>query len=95
MVGTSRSFEMIAMLVIGGEGTLVGSWLGVALLTLLPSLFQPLAVYMTFAQGLLMVLAFLYLPEGMFGAAVSWLARLERGNASSQLIAGFAKRRQG
>ncbi len=95
MVGTSRSFEMIAMLVIGGEGTLAGSWLGVALLTLLPSLFQPLAVYMTFAQGLLMVLAFLYLPEGMFGAAVSWLARRERGNASSQLIAGFAKRRQG
>ncbi len=32
MVGTPRSFEMIAMLVAGGEGTLIGPILGVALL---------------------------------------------------------------
>ena len=43
MVGTPRSFEMIAMLVAGGEGTLVGPILGVALLTLLPTAFQPFA----------------------------------------------------
>ena len=30
MVGTPRSFEMVAMLVIGGEGTLVGGLLGAA-----------------------------------------------------------------
>jgi branched-chain amino acid transport system permease protein len=58
---------MIAMLVVGGEGTLVGSLFGVALLTLLPTVFQPLAVYKTLAEGLLLVLAVRYLPGGIFG----------------------------
>ena len=68
MVGTARSLEMIAMLVVGGEGTLVGSLFGVALLTLLPTIFQPLALYKTLAEGLLLVLAVRYLPGGIFGA---------------------------
>ncbi len=75
MVGTSRSFEMIAMLVIGGEGTLVGPLFGTALLTLLPTIFQPFAVYKTAAEGLLMVLAFRFLPAGLFGTAVAWITR--------------------
>jgi branched-chain amino acid transport system permease protein len=78
MVGTPRSFEMIAMLVAGGEGTLVGPILGVALLTLLPTLFQPLAHYKTFAEGLLLVVCFLWLSEGIFGTAAVWLSRLLR-----------------
>jgi branched-chain amino acid transport system permease protein len=73
MVGTPRSFEMIAMLVAGGEGTLVGPLLGVILLTLLPTLFQPFALYKTFAEGLLLVVCFLWLPEGLFGAAAVWV----------------------
>jgi branched-chain amino acid transport system permease protein len=76
MVGAPRSFEMIAMLVAGGEGTLIGPLLGVALLTLVPTVFQPFALYKTFAEGLLLVLCFLWLPEGMFGSAAVWLARL-------------------
>jgi len=75
MVGAPRSFEMIAMLVAGGEGTLVGPLLGVALLTLVPTIFQPFALYKTFAEGVLLVLCFLWLPEGMFGSAAVWLAR--------------------
>ena len=70
MVGTPRSLELVAMLVIGGEGTLVGPILGSILLTLLPTVFQPLSLYKTFASGALLVLFFLYLPQGLFG----WLA---------------------
>ena len=81
MVGTQRSFEMITMLVIGGEGTLVGSLLGVALLTLLPTLVQSLALYKILAEGLLLVLAFSFLPEGMFGG----LARLFRRRPTPRL----------
>ncbi|MGH7124397.1 MAG: branched-chain amino acid ABC transporter permease, partial [Stellaceae bacterium] len=76
MVGTQRSFEMITMLVIGGEGTLVGPLLGVALLTLLPTLVQSLALYKILAEGLLLVLAFSFLPEGMFGGLARLAARL-------------------
>jgi branched-chain amino acid transport system permease protein len=67
MVGTVRSLELVAMLVIGGEGTLVGPALGAVLLTLLPTVFQPLSLYKTFASGALLVLFFLYLPQGLFG----------------------------
>ncbi len=75
MVGTPRSLEMIAMLVLGGEGTLIGPVFGVALLTLVPTIFQPLAVWKTLAEGLLLVLTVRYLPGGIFGAAAARLAR--------------------
>jgi len=76
MVSTSRSLEMIAMLVLGGEGTLVGPLIGVALLTLLPAAFQPLATYKTLAEGLVLVLIMLYLPAGIFGGLLAALQRL-------------------
>jgi branched-chain amino acid transport system permease protein len=76
MVGTQRSFEMLTMLVVGGEATLVGPIIGVALLTLLPTIFQPLAIYKTFASGALLIAFFLYMPQGIYGALISLLARL-------------------
>lgn len=81
MVNTSRSLEMITMLVIGGEGTLVGSLVGVTLLTLLPEIFQPFALYKRLAEGALLVLAFQYLPAGIYGSLVGWLSRLGDTNA--------------
>lgn len=78
MVATPRSFEMIAMLVVGGEGTLIGPLFGVALLTLLPTLFQSLKGYLTLAEGAILVASFLWLPEGLFGTAAMWVTRLTR-----------------
>ncbi len=75
MVGPSRSLELVAMLVIGGEGTLVGPVIGAVLLTLLPTVAQPLAVWKTFATGALLVLCFLRLPQGVWGAVAGRLAR--------------------
>jgi branched-chain amino acid transport system permease protein len=76
MVNTSRSLEMVTMLVIGGEGTLVGPIVGVTLLTLLPEIFQPFALYKRLAEGLLLVLAFQYLPAGIYGSLAAVLSRL-------------------
>jgi branched-chain amino acid transport system permease protein len=84
MVGTPRSLEMIAMLVLGGEGTLVGPLVGVALLTLLPTLFQPLAAYKILAEGVVVVLAVRYLPGGIFGAIAHRLAKLRERVAAPQ-----------
>ena len=58
MVGTSRSFEMIAMLVLGGEGTLVGRLLRGAVADAAADVFQPFALYKTAAEGALLVLSF-------------------------------------
>ncbi|MGA7327549.1 MAG: ABC transporter permease [Rhodomicrobium sp.] len=76
MVGTPHSLEMLAMLVIGGEATLAGPIIGVALLTLLPTIIQPLALYKTLATGMLLILFFSYMPQGIFGLIVNGIARL-------------------
>ena len=76
MVGTSRSLELVAMLIIGGESTLVGGLFGALLLTLLPVMFAPLAIYKTFASGALLVTSFLHLPQGIYGALIQVIARL-------------------
>jgi branched-chain amino acid transport system permease protein len=78
MVGTSRSLELVAMLIIGGESTLVGGLFGALLLTLLPVIFAPLAIYKTFASGALLVSSFLYLPQGIYGALIQIMTRLVR-----------------
>jgi branched-chain amino acid transport system permease protein len=75
MVGTPVSLQMLAMLLIGGEGTLFGPLFGVAVLTLLPTLIQPLAVYKTLGSGLLLILFSLYMPSGIFGMLAGWLTR--------------------
>jgi branched-chain amino acid transport system permease protein len=76
MVGTSRSLELVAMLIIGGESTLVGGLFGALLLTLLPVIVAPLAIYKTFASGALLVSSFLYLPQGICGALIQIVTRL-------------------
>ncbi len=78
---------MIAMLIAGGEGTLFGPALGAALITLLPTVFQPLAYYKTLAEGGLLVACFLWLPDGMFGTGVSLLARLSRRFGGGEALA--------
>ncbi len=73
MVNTNRSLELVTMMIIGGEGTLVGPLLGAGLLTMLPTAFQSLSIYKTLANGALLVVFFLYLPEGIFGGLVRLL----------------------
>lgn len=94
MVGTTRSLELVSMLVIGGEGTLVGPVLGSVLLTMLPTIFQPLAVYKTFFSGALLVLCFLYLPRGIYGVIATITTRISHGKtiANSRQIAGGGAR---
>jgi branched-chain amino acid transport system permease protein len=79
MVSAPRSFELIAMLVLGGEATLVGGLAGAALITLLPTIFQPLALYKTFAEGAILVLVFQHLPAGLFGSGVQLLSSARSG----------------
>ncbi|HEY4072959.1 MAG TPA: ABC transporter permease [Herbaspirillum sp.] len=67
MVGMWLSLGLVTMLIVGGEGTLVGGLFGVAVLTILPNLFKPLAHYMMLATGAVLILTFLYFPAGIYG----------------------------
>lgn len=75
MVATPRSFELIAMLILGGDGTLIGGLIGAALITLLPTVFQPLALYKTLAEGAILVIVFRYLPEGLLGRGTWFISK--------------------
>jgi len=75
IVSTTRSFEMIAMLVLGGEGTLIGGFFGSLVLTLLPTLVQDLAAFKTAVEGAILVVIVLLMPEGLFGRIALWLER--------------------
>lgn len=75
LVSTPRSLEMVTMLVLGGQGTLVGPVLGAVLITVLPSVVQPLAAYKTLVEGAVLVTVLLYLPGGLAGL-VATLTRL-------------------
>ena len=79
MVSTQQSFLIVTMLVIGGEATLVGPVIGVVLLTLLPTAFQFLANYKTLASGILLVVAMLYFPSGLYGGFTSLVRRISGG----------------
>ena len=85
MVATPVSLQMLAMLVVGGEGTLFGPLFGVALMTLLPTIFQPLAQFKTMGSGLLLIVFSLYLPSGIFGLVVASV-RLRRRAATGQTV---------
>ena len=82
MVSTQQSFLIVTMLVIGGEATLVGPVIGVVLLTLLPTAFQFLANYKTLASGILLVVAMLYFPSGLYGGFTSLVRRVSGGGSS-------------
>jgi len=75
MVGVPVSLQMLAMLVIGGEGTLFGPLIGVFLITLLPIFFEALQEYKTLGTGLLLIVVTLYLPNGIFGGLAVLLSR--------------------
>jgi ABC-type branched-subunit amino acid transport system permease subunit len=64
------------MLVLGGEGTLIGGFFGSLVLTLLPTLVQDLAVFKTAVEGAILVVIVLLMPEGLFGRIALWLGRL-------------------
>jgi branched-chain amino acid transport system permease protein len=87
MVNTSRSLDLVTMMVIGGEGTLLGPLFGVAVLTLLPTAVEALALYKTLASGVLLLAFFLYLPDGIFGGAVRLVRRLRAAPPAPQALA--------
>ncbi|MCL4489857.1 MAG: ABC transporter permease [Chloroflexi bacterium] len=76
MVGIQTSLDLPIMLVLGGEGTLIGPLIGVGVLTFLPTLFQPLALFKPLVEGLMLVVVLLWFPGGVFGGLVDLYARL-------------------
>jgi branched-chain amino acid transport system permease protein len=63
--GFNFSVELLTMVVIGGLGSVYGSFLGAALLTLLPEFLRTFQDFDIVAYGLLLVLMTMYMPGGL------------------------------
>lgn len=79
--GYAHSITYLAMLVVGGEGSIVGAILGAVLVTFLPEWLRFLgAAYLAFF-GLFVLAILIFLPSGLAGirrpGSLSWASRIK------------------
>jgi branched-chain amino acid transport system permease protein len=63
--GFNVSIELLTMVIIGGLGSIYGSFLGAAILTLLPEFFRTFQDYDIIVYGLTLVVITMYMPGGL------------------------------
>ncbi len=80
--GFNFSVELVTMVIVGGLGSIYGSFLGAAILTLLPEFLRAVHDYDIVVYGLLLIIMTMYLPGGLAGG----FARL------SAMISGWKRR---
>jgi branched-chain amino acid transport system permease protein len=73
--GIIESFTMMAMVIVGGMGTMVGPVIGAIVLTFLPELLRGFGELRLMIYGLALTLVVLFMPGGMVQA---WLALKNR-----------------
>jgi len=73
-----KSIEVIAMVVLGGMGSLSGSVLAAIVLTLLPEVLRPVKDYRMVIYSLLLIVLMITRPQGLLGTRELSLSRLFR-----------------
>lgn len=71
----AEGFGVLAMVVVGGIGTLTGPVLGAVILTVLPELLRSLGDARLIIYGAALMLVVLFVPGGLIGAWRSWAGR--------------------
>jgi branched-chain amino acid transport system permease protein len=77
--GFNFSIELLTMVVIGGLGSIYGSFLGAALLTLLPEFLRAAHDYDIIIYGGLLMLMVMFMPGGLARGIPELARRLRRG----------------
>jgi branched-chain amino acid transport system permease protein len=67
--GFGKAVDMLAYAVVGGIGSVGGPILGAALLTLLPEMLRFLHDYRDVANGVILLLVIIFLPQGLWSLA--------------------------
>jgi branched-chain amino acid transport system permease protein len=66
--GFNVSIELLTMVIIGGLGSIYGSFLGAAILTLLPEFLRTCQDYDIIIYGILLILMTMFMPGGIIAA---------------------------
>ena len=70
--GFNFSVELLTMIIIGGLGSIYGSFLGAAILTMLPELLRVFRDFDIVIYGLMLILITMFMPKGLIGG-MEWL----------------------
>ena len=81
--GFNFSVELLTMVVIGGLGSIYGSFLGAALLTLLPEFLRAAHDYDIIIYGGLLMLMVMFMPGGLVRGIPDFFRRLIRGRGGA------------
>lgn len=65
---STKSNEMLVMVIFGGLGSTFGSFLGAIVLSVIPELLRSFSLYRQLIYGVLLVVLMLVRPQGLFGA---------------------------
>jgi branched-chain amino acid transport system permease protein len=88
--GFNVSIELLTMVIIGGLGSIYGSFLGAAILTLLPELFRSFQDYDIIIYGLVLIVMTMFMPGGLVRVipllARSLLAKVKAGLSSERSV---------
>jgi branched-chain amino acid transport system permease protein len=82
--GFNVSIELLTMVIIGGLGSIYGSFLGAAILTLLPELFRTFQDYDIVVYGIVLIVMTMFMPGGLV-RGIPLLARSLLAKAKSGL----------
>jgi branched-chain amino acid transport system permease protein len=63
----AESIQILAMIVVGGLGSVPGAIVGAAILIILPEVLRPVGDYRMIGVGAIMFLSILFLPRGILG----------------------------
>ncbi|MGU3497143.1 branched-chain amino acid ABC transporter permease [Xanthobacteraceae bacterium A53D] len=79
-------FQLVALVVVGGMGTLWGPILGAALLTALPEALRVAATYSLLAYGLLLLVFIIFAPQGIASILKGLVRRLRPAAAPAKIM---------
>ena len=74
MFTLDEGFNILSMVIIGGQGTLIGPIVGATLVNFLTEFLRPIAQYRLVAYAILIIVMMWLRPQGLIGASHSILA---------------------
>ena len=74
MFNLDEGFNILSMVIIGGQGTLIGPLVGATLVNFLTEVLRPIAQYRMVAYAILIIVMMWLRPQGLIGASNSILA---------------------
>lgn len=91
MFSLDEGFNILSMVIIGGQGTLIGPVVGAVIVNFLTEVLRPVSQYRSVAYAILIIVMMWVRPQGLVGASNSVLAERRLGRHRGKATRGGAK----